>query len=95
MNKLFNIYDKDEEDLLKERLIDYSKIPREHVNFMNIYYKDNHYIHTIIIDDMKCTKPNLVFLHGLGASSILYYKLFNDLIDRYTIYAIDLPGLGW
>ncbi len=95
MNKLFNIYDKDEENKLKERLIDYSNIPRECVNFMNIYYKQNHYIHTIIIDDMKSIKPNLVFLHGLGASSILYYKLFKDLINEYTIYAIDLPGLGW
>ncbi len=95
MNKFFNIYDQNEEESIKDKLIDYSDIPREYISFLKIYYKDNHYIHIAIIDDTIGVKPNLVLIHGLGGSSLLYYKLFKELMSNFIIYAIDLPGLGW
>ena len=40
------------------------------------------------------TGPNLLFLHGWGASYQLYRPLLDHLAARYTVAAIDMPGVG-
>jgi pimeloyl-ACP methyl ester carboxylesterase len=38
--------------------------------------------------------PPLVFLHGLGGSQATWMTLLADLVDRYRVAALDLPGHG-
>ncbi len=37
---------------------------------------------------------NVVLLHGWGASIDLYQGMINALSRRYTVYALDMPGVG-
>ena len=37
---------------------------------------------------------NLVFLHGWGTDYTNFLPIFEMIKDRYTIYALDLPGFG-
>jgi pimeloyl-ACP methyl ester carboxylesterase len=95
MKNLFNSYDKREERNLKEKLMDFSGVDRRFINFTEVYYTEDNFIHVTIVDDLGPNKKDLVLLHGLGGSSVLYYKLFKQLMVNYRIYGIDLPGLGW
>lgn len=49
-------------------------------------------------DSIKSTeitpKKDLVMLHGLASSAVLYYKMLKPLAKEYRIYGIDLPGMG-
>ena len=38
--------------------------------------------------------PPIVFLHGLGASSITWQENVGPLSERFTVYAPDIPGHG-
>lgn len=38
--------------------------------------------------------PPLLFLHGWGVGHDLYLPLLRPFMDRYTVYAPDLPGFG-
>jgi pimeloyl-ACP methyl ester carboxylesterase len=38
--------------------------------------------------------PNLLFLHGWGASYQVYKPLLDHLANRYTVAALDMPGAG-
>jgi len=47
--------------------------------------------------EMRCPKPRgtLLFLHGIGASSVHYAKIMSRLHSfGYDVYAVDLPGHG-
>lgn len=39
-------------------------------------------------------KTVLVMLHGYGGSLAQYYKNYPDLIERFKVYSIDLPGMA-
>ena len=39
-------------------------------------------------------KPALVLVHGLGSAGTIWKSLVPQLIDSFTVYAIDLPGHG-
>ena len=39
-------------------------------------------------------KPTIVFIHGFGASGLMYWRIFKPLAHLYHIYTIDLPGMG-
>ena len=47
---------------------------------------------TIYQEDIA--KPALVLVHGLGSAGTIWKSLIPQLIDTFTIYAIDLPGHG-
>ncbi|MEY3218270.1 MAG: hypothetical protein RLY96_733 [Actinomycetota bacterium] len=38
--------------------------------------------------------PALVLVHGLGSAGSIWKSLVPELIDSFTVYAIDLPGHG-
>ena len=38
--------------------------------------------------------PNIILLHGLGASVISWKDNIDVLADRFCVYAVDLPGHG-
>ncbi len=38
--------------------------------------------------------PDLVFLHGLGASTFIFRKILPRLANHFRITAIDMPGFG-
>ena len=39
-------------------------------------------------------KPVLVFIHGFCGSGALFYKIYQYLIDHFTVVFVDLPGMG-
>lgn len=39
-------------------------------------------------------KPALVLVHGLGSAGSIWKSLVPQLIESFTVYAIDLPGHG-
>ncbi len=39
--------------------------------------------------------PTLVLLHTLRTQLDYFQRLIPQLTDHYTVYALDLPGLGW
>jgi pimeloyl-ACP methyl ester carboxylesterase len=39
-------------------------------------------------------KPALVLVHGLGSAGSIWKSLVPELIESFTVYAIDLPGHG-
>jgi pimeloyl-ACP methyl ester carboxylesterase len=39
--------------------------------------------------------PTLVLLHTLRTQLDYFQRLILQLTDHYTVYALDLPGLGW
>ena len=40
------------------------------------------------------SNPALVLVHGLGSAGTIWKSLIGDLVDYFTIYAIDRPGHG-
>lgn len=38
--------------------------------------------------------PRIVFIHGLGGSQSTWQVVLGDLVERYRVVAIDLPGHG-
>ena len=47
-------------------------------------------IHYVVAGD----GPPLLLLHGLGAGSITWALNIEPLSQKYTVYALDVPGLG-
>jgi pimeloyl-ACP methyl ester carboxylesterase len=41
------------------------------------------------------TGPALVLMHTLRTQLDYFQKLIPKLTDHFTVYAVDLPGLGW
>ena len=39
-------------------------------------------------------KPALVLVHGLGSAGTIWKSLIPQLIEHFSVYAIDLPGHG-
>ena len=39
--------------------------------------------------------PTLVLIHTLRTQLDYFQRLIPQLADHYTVYAVDLPGLGW
>jgi len=91
------IYDKEEETTLKIKIMDKSGILLDYIDFHEICYNNNQddYVHAMVIDDKRIqNKEDLVFIHGMAASSICYYGAFNLLSKHFRIIAIDIPGMG-
>ena len=40
------------------------------------------------------SKPQIVLIHGLGGSTMIFFKLFKELSEKYNVLAIDLLGMG-
>ncbi len=56
---------------------------------VNVDGKDVHVI-------VKGEGPPLVLIHGAGGNARDFeFQLIPQLSDRYTVYAVDRPGLGW
>ena len=51
---------------------------------------------TLIVDPdgLKSNKPILLFLHGYAASAVLYYNMYKDLSEKFTIIGVDHIGMG-
>lgn len=52
-------------------------------------------MYTLIIDpDGLKTKPLLVFIHGYAASAVLYYNMYKQLSEKFTVIGVDQVGMG-
>jgi hypothetical protein len=53
MKKLFNIYDKDEEENYKKRLMKFTLLPVEYITFHEMKYngREDEFIHVTVVDD--------------------------------------------
>ena len=48
-----------------------------------------------VIPDNKSNNKVLVFLHGWGVDSQLWFKIVPELINKnYALYFLDIPGFG-
>ncbi|EKE13949.1 MAG: hypothetical protein ACD_12C00733G0001, partial [uncultured bacterium] len=48
-----------------------------------------------ILPRKKSTNKTLIFLHGWGVDSKLWFKIAPELINKnYSLYFLDLPGFG-
>jgi len=55
------------------------------------------YIHDIWVRSLEANpenKANLVFLHGIPATSYIWYPIMSEIGGKYPSKAPDLPGLG-
>ena len=97
MKKFFGLYDKDEENALKDKIISFTEIPHKFVHFIEVHVEGEEYVHVTFIDDTsnKKDKKDLVMIHGLAGSSLNYFKIFKQFSEDYRIFAVDLPGMGW
>lgn len=56
---------------------------------VNVGGKDVHVI-------VKGEGPDLVLIHGAGGNARDFsFRLMDKLTDRYRVFAVDRPGLGW
>ena len=81
---------------LENKILSYSGLEISTNLFIyNVHYefqKENNYIHTI-----HCGKENgevIVLIHGFACSSVVFYKMINELSMQYQVYCIDIPGMG-
>ncbi|QSF13513.1 alpha/beta fold hydrolase [Mycoplasma sp. Mirounga ES2805-ORL] len=62
-------------------------------NSINLFNENIVYIKNKEADSNE--KPNVIFLHGYGDSSVRAKRLFiNESKNAFNIYGIDLPGFG-
>jgi len=48
-----------------------------------------------VLPGKKSTNKTLIFLHGWGVDSQLWFKIVPELINKnYSLYFLDLPGFG-
>ncbi|CAD8126657.1 unnamed protein product [Paramecium sonneborni] len=40
-------------------------------------------------------KEILILLHGYGGSNLHYSKIYGEIIKKFKVYSIDLPGMGY
>lgn len=52
------------------------------------------YIWTYEIGERDQGKPTIVFVHGYGASGIIFYRLYKELSEKYHVVFMDLLGMG-
>ena len=48
----------------------------------------------VLLAGPRDATPPLVFLHGLGGSNTTWINVLGDLVGRYRVAALDLPGHG-
>jgi hypothetical protein len=96
MRKFFGLYDKEEEKVLKAKIISFTGIEQKFVNFLEVHVDGEEFVHVTLIDDLNYrNKKDLVLLHGLAGSSLNYFKTFKKFSEQFRIIAVDLPGMGW
>jgi pimeloyl-ACP methyl ester carboxylesterase len=51
--------------------------------------------HLLVPTNFDETKPNLILMHGYGATSALTWRVtIPGLVDKFNVFAIDMPGFG-
>lgn len=48
----------------------------------------------VLCGQLSQDRPSLVFVHGFGCTSALYYAFLTEAAKHFNVYAIDLPGMG-
>jgi abhydrolase domain-containing protein 5 len=51
----------------------------------------------VYLHEIRCgftNKSHIVLLHGFGATSLTFIRLFKKLSTRYFVHALDLLGVG-
>jgi len=64
LNSIFGLYNKSEEIESKERLMNFTNLPKEYITYKDVPTVDNEYIHTFIIDDTTVkNKVNYTYIN--------------------------------
>jgi pimeloyl-ACP methyl ester carboxylesterase len=51
--------------------------------------------HLLVPSSFNESKPNLILMHGYGATSALTWRVtIPGLVEKFNIFAIDMPGFG-
>mmetsp|Transcript_10034 Transcript_10034/g.11287 ORF Transcript_10034/g.11287 Transcript_10034/m.11287 type:complete len:285 (-) Transcript_10034:142-996(-) len=88
---LFKSYKVDIEFEDQDYLENYVTLPRFVLKRMP---RIQNYIWTYEIGENDGSKPVVVLIHGYGMSSMVYYRTFKKLSEKYHVIAIDLLGFG-
>ncbi|CAD8191367.1 unnamed protein product [Paramecium octaurelia] len=40
-------------------------------------------------------KETIILLHGYGGSNLHYSRIYGELIEKFKVYSLDLPGMGY
>lgn len=81
---------KELEDAEKE-LIELSGVP---IESERIYMENLDGYSIFCLKFVQEGKPPLVILHGYCGTSIIFYKMFKHMSEHYSIYCLDLMGMG-
>lgn len=95
MNILFNLPDPEEEQTLKEKLVELSGVNKKYISFLKVSISEEEYVHVTMIDNFTIeNKPDIVLLHGLTGTSFCFFTMFKELSNYFRVFAFDLPGQG-
>ncbi len=95
MKRYLGVYDKKEEEKLKNKVMSFTNIPEEYISCLEIFIESDEYLHVVYIDDRRYkNKKDLVMIHGFGGTFYNFFKMLPLLCERFRIIGIDLPGMG-
>ena len=83
---------------LEQSVLEFSGLPEEEFVYLDVKVgcegEEKVTMRTIQVGRSDAGKPKLVWLHGYGSASALYYKVMKKLSDRFQLYFVDLIGMG-
>ena len=59
-----------------------------------IYLEESEGFSVFCLKYVQIDKPPLVLIHGYLGTSIIFYKLFQSLAKEFSVYCLDLMGMG-
>lgn len=75
----------------EKELIKMSGVPFES---QRIYIDESEGYSVFCLKFVQDDKPPLVLIHGYLGTSIIFYKLFQSLAQEFSVYCLDLMGMG-
>jgi cardiolipin-specific phospholipase len=81
----------EELDQAEKELIRLGEVPLESER---IYMESAEGLSIFCLKFVQEGKPPLVLIHGYCGTSIIFYKLFKSLSENYSLYCLDLMGMG-
>lgn len=63
------------------------------LRYRNVAIDEKEYIHEVY-NIASGNLPHMVWLHGFGATSMAFIKMFEPFKDRFQIHALDTFGMG-
>ena len=85
-----------EEEIILEaiRASAYPGLTLEHKQFLFQFGQLCWLMHSIVAKPKSDGKPHMLFVHGIGGTSLSFAGIFDRFSDSFTCHFLDLPGFG-